>query len=689
MERPESTPPTNRLKSNLDLLQLEKILEILPDFLAIVNLDYQITYINRVERCTSPEALIGLSILEILQTPQEQTTILTELEKIKTSRKPSHSQIERLENGTKRTFYTSITPRLDEAGQILEFIFITRDITAAIETQSSLHHTVANFNNLFYNRTFAFVEVNIEVICQAVEDATQLGIQSMEEYLQKHPEFFLASFRQVQILRANERYYELFERSGSEQFLQVIDLYQNLPITKKISLEFLKALWSGQKIFEHQFEVSQGFSQPKTIAVSINLEQAMSSRRILAGFMDLTPLQKAQTQLQLHQARMRQIMDTSPIGMMEVKMGNLLQLFTEQGPEFLEAILEQEELSMENIPFLLQNIEIEYMNRFGLQMLGVQNLQELQETVGSLFSVGTISSFKHFLHGILRGEKNFRINYPFLNKQGIKKEAEFYFTLPDENSFFQPQLVQFVDVTDYRNIQNELMEHVVELRKANKLLDEFVNTAAHDLRTPLADLVGLSQIYEQDHPRLSQDPIFSMMKSSIQLLIRTVDGLVEVLDIQKDEKHLAKPIHIEDCLKTAVGLYKKEIQQNNAELTWDLQVKEIKYINGYLQSILNNLLSNALKYSCPHRRLMIEIRTAPQADGSVQLTFRDNGVGIAFNDQSKLFQPFSRLNVKETSGTGMGLYLTKTMVEKNGGHIKVESEPLQFTLFTLQLNPYR
>ncbi|MEO1714461.1 MAG: HAMP domain-containing sensor histidine kinase, partial [Bacteroidota bacterium] len=239
-----------------------------------------------------------------------------------------------------------------------------------------------------------------------------------------------------------------------------------------------------------------------------------------------------------------------------------------------------------------------------------------------------------------------------------------------------------------RNIRDELMQNVMELRKANKLLDEFVNTAAHDLRTPLADLVGLAQIYEQDFPELSSNAIFTMMKSSIQQLIRTVDGLVEVLDIQKDEKHLAKPIQIRDCIDTAMGLYETEIKQRAASIDLDLQIEEILYINGYLQSILNNLLSNALKYSAPGRKPTMRISTQATEEDAVLLIFEDNGVGIAPDDLSNLFKPFTRLHVKETSGKGMGLYLTKTMVEKNGGHIQVESSPDVYTRFILQLNPY-
>ena len=674
--------------SRIDKSRFEQILEVLPDFLYIVDLDFNITYINRVERCDPVDSLIGRPIFTQTSTPEEAEQLRQLLEHIKQTKEPTHFQGSQAFGEETRHFYSSVTPRLSEEGELIEFLFMTRDITSVVDTQSSLASSEANFNSLFNNSTFAFVEISAPLIKDIIAELRAIEPGHLDQYLQDNIRLTAKALGSANIIRANQRFFELFEIESKEQLTELLFTYNYLPVAQGPVNAFFKALLEGQKTLETRFPLHFWVKPQKTIVASVNLEQILETERVLIGYLDITPLEKVQSQLQINHERLRTVMETAPIGMMEVHMGTLMHFFQHQDPSFFKHLAQLETLSLDQIPFLLDNIEIAYINSYGLQMLGVESLNELKKSLSKLFTQGTINSFKEFLDGLLQGKREFRVNYPFQNRKGEAKEAEFYFALPDAGNLDQANLVQFVDVTDYRNIQNELMQNVMELRKANKLLDEFVNTAAHDLRTPLADLVGLAQIYEQDYPELSSNPIFTMMKSSIQQLIRTVDGLVEVLDIQKDEKHLAKPIKILDCIYTSMGLYETEIKQRGAIINCDLQVEEILYINGYLQSILNNLLSNALKYSAQGRSLNISISTQATKDDAVLLIFEDNGVGIAPDDLSKLFKPFTRLHVKETSGTGMGLYLTKTMVEKNGGHIQVESSPNQFTRFTLQLNPY-
>ncbi len=651
--------------SRIDKSRFEKILEVLPDFLYIVDLDYNITYINRVEYCDPVDSLIGRPIFSQSPTEKEAEQLRQLLQNIKKTKKPAHFQNSQTFSNETRHFYSSITPRIGKDGELVEFLFMTRDITSVVDTQSSLASSEANFNSLFNNSTFAFVEVSSPLIKNILEELKAVAPNDLDQYLQDNIRLTAKALGSAEIIRANQRFFEVFEIDSIEQLKELLFTYNYLPVAQGPVNAFFKALLDGQKTLETRFPLHFWVKPQKTIVASINLEQVLETERVLIGYLDITPLEKVQSQLQLNHERLRTVMETAPIGMMEVHMGTLMHFFQHQDPSFFEHLSQLETLSLDQIPFLLDNIEIAYINSYGLQMLGVESLTELKKSVSTLFTQGTINSFKEFLNGLLEGKREFRVNYPFQNRKGEAKEAEFYFALPEASNLDQANLVQFVDVTDYRNIQDELMQNVMELRKANKLLDEFVNTAAHDLRTPLADLVGLAQIYEQDFPELSSNAVFTMMKSSIQQLIRTVDGLVEVLDIQKDEKHLAKPIKILDCINTAMGLYETEIKQRAAIINCDLQVEEILYINGYLQSILNNLLSNALKYSAPERSLKISISTQATKDDAVLLIFEDNGVGIAPDDLSKLFKPFTRLHVKETSGTGMGLYLTKTMVEKN------------------------
>ncbi|MBD0260061.1 MAG: sensor histidine kinase, partial [Cytophagales bacterium] len=114
----------------------------------------------------------------------------------------------------------------------------------------------------------------------------------------------------------------------------------------------------------------------------------------------------------------------------------------------------------------------------------------------------------------------------------------------------------------------------------------------------------------------------------------------------------------------------------------------IVYVQSYLHSIPKNLVTNAVKYASPRRELQVTIHTKPAAGGGVVLTVSDNGIGIDLKaNGDRIFKPFKRFT-QQAQGTGVGLYIIKTIVEKNGGGIKVQSAVNVGTTFTVLLKPY-
>jgi signal transduction histidine kinase len=117
------------------------------------------------------------------------------------------------------------------------------------------------------------------------------------------------------------------------------------------------------------------------------------------------------------------------------------------------------------------------------------------------------------------------------------------------------------------------------------------------------------------------------------------------------------------------------------------QAESITYIEAYLSSIMKNLLTNAVKYHASRRPLTIDIHTK-KVDGVTLLTITDNGIGIdLIRNKDKVFKAFKRFT-EQAHGTGVGLYIIKNIVEKNGGTIHVESQPDKGTTFKVYLQAY-
>ena len=225
-----------------------------------------------------------------------------------------------------------------------------------------------------------------------------------------------------------------------------------------------------------------------------------------------------------------------------------------------------------------------------------------------------------------------------------------------------------------------------KLRVANEYLDNFVFMAAHDLRAPVTNLKSLVHLWEGGHK--DRNLIVNKIDQSVARLDDTLSGLIQILDIQQYEQPQATVLEFEPIFQKLLAEMNPTIQSEQARITADFTAPSVCYIEPFLESILRNLISNALTYRSPDSPPEIAVRTF-RDNGFVLLQVQDNGTGIDLKrGRDKLFKAFERLT-REGEGKGIGLHLVKNMVEKNEGFIEVESEPGQGTSFKVYLNPYQ
>ncbi|RNI28639.1 CHASE domain-containing protein [Rufibacter latericius] len=233
-------------------------------------------------------------------------------------------------------------------------------------------------------------------------------------------------------------------------------------------------------------------------------------------------------------------------------------------------------------------------------------------------------------------------------------------------------------------INNELNQKNQELIRINNDLDNFVYTASHDLRSPLANLEGLTTALLEtvDGKEDSEEHLLlHMVASSINKLKGTIHDLTEITKVQKDLDSQAEVLSFAEILAGVEEDIAPMIHEAEVQLQTCFEVKHLRYARKNLRSILYNLVSNAAKYRDPSRKLMITV-TTDQKDGYVVLTVKDNGLGIREDQQEKLFTMFRRFH-SHVEGTGIGLYIVKRIIENNGGYIEVQSKQGQGSTFTV------
>lgn len=222
----------------------------------------------------------------------------------------------------------------------------------------------------------------------------------------------------------------------------------------------------------------------------------------------------------------------------------------------------------------------------------------------------------------------------------------------------------------------DLVQANRQLIKANKDLDQFVYTASHDLKLPIANLEGLHIALSGELQEKGEEVsgIIEMFGSCITQVKDTIHDLISVIHKQ-DEKNeeVLSPNECSSILKEIQISIQEIISTNNAEIESNLNGCDIRFPKANFRSILYNLITNAIKYRSPERQPRVCISMYDESEFKV-LSVRDNGVGISEEGISNLFEKFKRLhNQEDVEGTGIGLYIVKSNVEKHGGKIEVES----------------
>ncbi|MDF7811746.1 PAS domain-containing protein [Hymenobacter sp. YC55] len=233
----------------------------------------------------------------------------------------------------------------------------------------------------------------------------------------------------------------------------------------------------------------------------------------------------------------------------------------------------------------------------------------------------------------------------------------------------------------------ELLDTNQQLTRTNVDLDNFIYTASHDLRAPIANIEGLLHALTQQLPESSATdtqvlPILQMMQGSVERFQKTIDHLTDVTKLQKEHVQPRQTVDLASIVEEVRLDLAPLLESTNAQLEVDLeQCPTISFSQKNLRSVVYNLLSNALKYRHPGRQPKVRIR-CQQTEHFAVLEVQDNGLGLEATQQVRLFGMFQRLH-DHVEGTGIGLYMVKRMVENAGGHIQVESQPGVGSTFTV------
>jgi PAS domain S-box-containing protein len=361
-----------------------------------------------------------------------------------------------------------------------------------------------------------------------------------------------------------------------------------------------------------------------------------------------------------------------------------------------------------------------FANNTYADILGLPNSNILGKKVGEILP----HMYDQISPNLDRAFTGQRVSYELhLAAQPIDGDERFYDVIyqPRTEGPAEPYVVVvLVDITERKKVQERLertvAERTAQLREANENLQTFSNSAAHDLRSPLRTIQSFSSLVLEDFGA-ALPPEAKVYLERVVVATDHMGALLhDLLDYSKmtQAEITLETVNLNATVRDALGFLDRDIKSQNAAITVSNSLPPVIAHSATLLILVQNLVSNGLKFMAAGTRPIIEIsaeeyledklnsvpanKTTPEplpsAPGSspvslrrlVRLSVRDNGIGISSADISKLFTAFSRLHGKDAyPGTGLGLAIVKKAAERMGGRVGVESSPDQGSRFWIDL----
>ena len=324
-----------------------------------------------------------------------------------------------------------------------------------------------------------------------------------------------------------------------------------------------------------------------------------------------------------------------------------------------------------------------FVNRAGLEMVGLDDMEQARATPlqSFFFPEDQHRIMREFLPSVLvRGHGEIDVRFRHFRTGEARWVAYKVLTVPDASGRAVAFATVSQDVTERRRLAEHLHKLASNLSEADRRKDEFLAMLAHELRTPLAPIRNAARVLRRGG--LDEDALGSaagMLERQVGQVSRLVDDLLDVSRIARGKLELRKErVELAPIIQQAVEAVRGQFRTMNHELTINMPSRPL-YLDAdaaRLAQVVGNLLNNACKFTDKGGHVWL---SAGEEEGEVVIRVRDSGIGIAAEDQARLFDMFEQVDTsreRSRDGLGIGLTLVKSLAEMHGGRVGVHSDGL-------------
>lgn len=524
---------------------------------------------------------------------------------------------------------TTIVPFLDEQGKPYQYVSIRKDITARKQAEESLKKSESKFRKFFETAPEAIFILDIEQrkFVDFNQNAMELLKYSREELLQKSP-FDISP---------------VFQPDGSLSEEKQTDTIGKVLAGEKPIIEWVVVDKEGNEIF---------------CEIRPSLLDDFDNKILRVSVIDISERKKAQKELIKNESKFRQFFETAPEAVL------IMDFEKNFFVDFNDNALKLLKLTKEQLMFK-SPLDV----TVAIQPEGISAEEKLIANVSR----------------IINGEK---LTTEWLVKDSEGKEifCEIRATMLSE---FDNNLMRLsvIDITDRKNAEAERNKITSDLFNRNKDLEQFTYIVSHNLRAPVANILGFSEELRKDDVTPEEKNILeNELHESVKRLDTVILDLNDILNVGTTIKEKREEVFFSNIVHFIKSEIKNLIENNEVEIIADFsKAPGFTTIKSYIHSIFYNLISNSIKYKQPGKKPVIEISSEKTGEKLI-LKFTDNGMGIDLKARKdQIFGLYKRFH-HNIEGKGIGLFMIKSQVTALGGNINIESEINKGTTFTIEFN---